>query len=83
MRKYIINKSSWKDINSLASHLDEDRIIRCHGRFMSAERYKHTRRNKEMNIFGKKRVLEVAFAHRISPAIILRRNLTNFIPDEI
>ena len=47
------------------------------------ERYKHTRRNKEMNIFGKKRVLEVAFAHRISPAIILRRNLTNFIPDEI
>ena len=37
MRKYIINKSSWKDIiNSLASHLDEDRIIRCHGRFTSA-----------------------------------------------
>ena len=32
----IINKSSFKDnIKSLGLQLDEDRIIRCHGKFMN------------------------------------------------
>ena len=47
------------------------------------KRYKHARRNKEMNIFAKERALDNVIDQRISQAIISRRNLTHIIPDEI